>query len=308
MQEIINILPEHIKVGVCHVINKNKRSLEEIRLRLLQPVELIFQDKNVWLDEVVFKEQDSMYFLSQLSEHSLYRMEHELQAGYITIRGGHRIGLAGKVILKHKKVVQLQSISYYNIRVAKEITDVAKDLIPYLVNNQSYQNTLLIGPPNSGKTTIIRDLARLISNGNNQLKRKKVAIIDERSEIAACIDGVPQLDVGKSTDVMDACPKETGMMMMIRSMSPDVIILDEIGRTEDVQAINEAILSGVTIVSTIHGFSYADIEKRPSMQALLQANVFTRIIILQPKLKGKTEVNIVNGNGENILVYEFSKC
>lgn len=308
MQQIIDILPEHIKVGVYHGIKTNHSSIEEIRLRLQQPVELIFQHKSEWLEEIVFKEEDSIYLLNQLSEHSLYRMEHELQEGYITIRGGHRVGLAGKVMLKNNQIVQLQRITFYNIRVAKEVLDVSTRFIPYIVSKEAYQNTLLIGPPNSGKTTIIRDLARLISDGNNVMDRKKVAVIDERSEIAACIDGVPQLNVGKSTDVMDACPKEKGMMMMIRSMSPDVIILDEIGKSEDVQAINEAILSGVTIVCTIHGFSYTDIIKRPSLKTLLKAGAFTRIIILYPKSYAQTEVNILDGDGEKLLTYVFEKC
>lgn len=308
MQQIIYILPEHIKEGIIHLIEHKRTSLEEIRLRLQQPVELIFQHENIWMEDYIFNEQDSRYLLSQLTEHSLYRMEHELQEGYITIRGGHRVGLSGKVIVKSEHHIQLQQITYYNIRVAKEIIDVARPFIPYLLDNQRYQNTLLIGPPNTGKTTMIRDLARLMSDGNDWMKRKKVAIVDERSEIAAAIDGVPQHNVGKSTDVMDACPKAVGMMMMIRSMSPDVIIVDEIGRDEDVRAINEAILSGVTIICTIHGDSYTEVKNRPSMKKLFEADIFTRIITLPEIAYDQRNGNILDSKGKELITNRIEKC
>src|SRR5699024_10761642 len=131
--------------------------------------------------------------------HSLYRMEQELQEGYITIHSGHRVGLSGKVVIKNEQQIQLQQITYHNIHVAKEMTYIATTFIPYLLGNQRYKNTLLIGPPNTGKTTMIRDLARLISDGNECMERRKVGIVDERSEIAASIKGVPQHNVGKST-------------------------------------------------------------------------------------------------------------
>ena len=308
MQQILNILPEHIKEGVTHLIGHEESSLEEIRLRLLQPVELIFQDKNVWMERIIFSEQDSRYLLNQLTEHSLYRMEHELQEGYITIRGGHRVGLSGKVVIKNEQHIQLQQITYYNIRVAKEIIDVARPFIPYLLDNQHYQNTLLIGPPNTGKTTMIRDLARLISDGNEWMERRKVGIVDERSEIAAAINGVPQHNVGKSTDVMDACPKVIGMMMMIRSMSPDILIVDEIGKEEDVRAINEAILSGVTIICTIHGNSYEEVKNRLSMKQLFETNIFTRIITLSEIAYDEWKGKILDGKGNELTVNGIERC
>lgn len=308
MQQILYILPEHIKEAITQMIGHEESSLEEIRLRLLQPVELIFEDKNVWMESSVFSEQDSRYLLNQLTEHSLYRMEHELQEGYITIRGGHRVGLSGKVVIKNEQQIQLQQITYYNIRVAKEMTDVARPFIPYLLDNQRYQNTLLIGPPNTGKTTMIRDLARLISDGNEWMERRKVGIVDERSEIAAAINGVPQHNVGKSTDVMDACPKVIGMMMMIRSMSPDILIVDEIGKDEDVRAINEAILSGVTIICTIHGDSYEEVKNRLSMKRLFEMNIFTRIITLSETAYDERKGKILDGKGNELIINGIERC
>src|SRR5699024_406472 len=146
------------------------------------------------------------FMINQLSDYSLYRMEDELREGYITIEGGHRVGLAGKVNTLHGNVKAIQHITFLNIRIAKENIGVAKPVIPYIYSN-NYYNTLLIGPPLTGKTTLLRDLTRLISSGWKNVSPRKVGVIDERSEIGASIKGVPQHNLGLRTDVLDACPK-----------------------------------------------------------------------------------------------------
>lgn len=281
MEEILRMFSEGIQTQLNGQIRKRWPSLQEIRIRLGQPVELIFNDNVEWINSVKPTRKDMMYIINQLSEFSLYRMEEELREGYITIEGGHRVGLAGKVNTRHGTVKALQYITFMNIRIAKEKIGAAEFIMPYLHDNQQYMNTLFIGAPLMGKTTLIRDVTRIMSSGWRGVEAKKIGVVDERSEIGASLKGGPQHELGRRTDVLDACPKAEGMMMLIRSMSPEVIIVDEIGSEEDVQALLEAINAGVTVICTIHGQSLDELKKRPSVQPLFYHKVFKRMILLE---------------------------
>lgn len=280
MNEILRLFPPHIGHVINESVANNWGKLQEIRLRLHSPIELNYTDKIEWLTHVSFTIDVRNFVLNQLSEHSLYRLETELQEGFITISGGHRVGLAGKVTTLGRTVKGLQWITSFNIRIAQQIKNIAEPLIDYLLVDNEYAHTLLIGAPQSGKTTLLRELIRMISTGSNVQMAKKVAIIDERSEIASAKNGVPQFDIGNRTDVMDACPKAIGMMMMIRSMSPEVIVVDEIGKEEDVQALLDVFHAGVTIICTVHGSSLADVSKRLSLRPLFSEAMFKRYILL----------------------------
>lgn len=282
--EIVRLFPKEMGRSIVKSIGNYWSQLEEIRLRLNKPVELIFTENVKWINDTFLTEQSSIYILNQISDYSLYRMETELREGYVTIEGGHRIGLAGEVTTKNGLVQQIQFVTFFNIRIAKEIFNVASSVIPYLVEDGLFHNTMIIGPPQTGKTSLIRDLARLISNGTHFSHPKKVSIIDERSEIAASLNGIPQHDIGLRTDVMDACPKTLGMMMMIRSMSPDVLIVDEIGKKEDVNALLEAVYAGVNVVCTLHGHSIKKVKNRPSISHLFKEQIFKRLVILKRDL------------------------
>lgn len=279
MEEILRLFPELIKQSIQIKVADRWSSLQEIRFRLSQPIELVFDECVEWIHHLKPTRQDSNFVLNQLSEFSLYRMEDELREGYITIEGGHRVGLAGKVNTRGGHVKAIKYITFLNIRIAKENIGAALPILPYIYD-QTYRNTLLIGPPQTGKTTLIRDLARMIASGWKHVTPKKVGIIDERSEIAASINGVPQHDVGLRSDVMDACPKAEGMMMLIRSMSPDVIVVDEIGSNRDIDALMEAIHAGVIVICTIHGQTVSELKKRPSLQPIFQQGIFQRIVVL----------------------------
>ncbi|UJL44819.1 stage III sporulation protein AA [Virgibacillus sp. NKC19-16] len=300
MEEILKLFPAEMRQAINAKITDKWQSLQEIRFRLHHPVELIFDRGTEWVAETRPTKQDSIFIVNQLSEFSLYRMEDELREGYITIEGGHRVGLAGKVNTINGNVKAIQYITFFNIRIAKEEIGAALPVIPYM-HHKTYLNTLFVGPPQTGKTTLIRDVARLIATGWRNISPQKVGVIDERSEIGACIKGVPQHDLGLRTDVMDACPKAEGMMMMIRSMSPDVLVIDEIGSRKDVEALMEAINAGVIVICTIHGDTLEDLKKRPSLQPLFEQKVFSRIVLLEKHNHPGHIRQIYNKEGKNIL-------
>ncbi|KKE80655.1 MULTISPECIES: stage III sporulation protein AA [Bacillaceae] len=300
MEEILRLFPNEMRQVIETKIGNRWDFLQEIRIRLFQPIEFIFDRQIEWITHVKPSKHDGVYIVNQLSEFSLYRMTDELREGYITIEGGHRVGIAGRVNTIGGSVKALQYITFFNIRIAKQKIGVANAIIPYIFK-EKYLNTLLVGAPQTGKTTLIRDTTRLISSGWGKVPAQKVGVIDERSEIAASINGIPQLDLGTRTDVMDACPKAEGMMMMIRSMSPDVLVVDEIGSADDINALIEAINTGVTVICTIHGQSLIELKKRPSLDILFQHKVFERFLFLEKTGQPSVLKKVYDQNEKEIL-------
>ncbi|MED1205167.1 stage III sporulation protein AA [Heyndrickxia acidicola] len=280
MDNILAILPHSISEMIHRLPDNNLEKLEEVRLRINRPIELMAGGNSFFLPYRL-QEKDAEQFLDKLANYSFYTLEEELKKGYITVEGGHRVGLAGKVILEEGHVKAIRNVSSFNIRIAREKIGAALPLVPQLFKSR-WRHTMIIGAPQTGKTTVLRDLARIVSSGipEKKIPPLKVGIVDERSEIAGCVRGVPQLHFGPRLDVLDACPKAEGMMMLIRSMSPDVLIVDEIGREEDSQAIMEAVNAGVTLIMTTHGHSYEDLHKRPILRKIIQESVFERFIEL----------------------------
>lgn len=295
-KEIIALFPARFQTCLGNFFKKNWRNIEEIRVRINRPLEIVTHTNFLILEKMIPNEADGQFVLNQLSGFSRYKFEEELKTGYITTIGGHRVGIVGRAVLEKGSIKQIQAISSFNIRIASEKKGVANPIIKHLKKNQRYYNTLIIGPPQSGKTTLLRDLARLIGSGWGQTEARKVGIVDERSEIAASKNGIPNFDVGVRTDVLDHCPKTEGMMLMIRSMSPEMLIVDEIGSKDDLEAIREAIRSGVNLVCSLHSDSYQSVKKRPHFSDLINGNYFERYVILD---KNKA-ITILNQEGINI--------
>lgn len=300
MKEIIEMLPESISYQIKLLHPKSMSRIEEIRIRIMKRVEVIIAGKPIYLSyEVTY--DDTINLLNELSNYSIYTLEEELRKGYITVKGGHRVGLSGRVITENGRVKAIRDVTSFNIRIAKERIGISERYIPYLYD-RNWLNTLIIGPPQTGKTTLLRDFARVISTGYKQIEAKKVCIVDERSEIAGCVQGVPQHQFGERVDVLDACPKAEGMMMMIRSMSPDVLIVDEIGTKEDAVAVMEAVHAGVQLLVSVHGHHASELKNRPSLKMLFEAKVFDRFLELSRKDGPGTVQQILDQNGRDFTL------
>ena len=267
--------------------------LQEIRLRINAPLLIIYENREYFVtDEAKLVDNPSLAaFITKneiretmeyISNYSLYAFEEEIKQGFITINGGHRIGIAGKTILEQNSVKWIKHISFINIRLAHQVKGCAAPVLPYLINNNAggIYHTLIISPPRCGKTTILRDLIRMLSNGSEHQAGMSVGVVDERSEIAACYMGTPQNEVGIRTDVLDCCPKAKGMMMLIRSMSPQIIAVDEIGSAEDLEAIDYVIGCGCKLIATVHGSSIEDIQSKPVLGELVKKQLFERYVVM----------------------------
>lgn len=294
MKQIIPFLPPVIKkiISSCSPFMLDK--VQEIRLREERPLMLVWSKGDVMLNtggEAVKRKEDAyrvkkeelQQLLQTISNHSLYAFEDELRNGYLTVPGGHRIGLVGKAVLVDGRIKLQKYISGVNIRISREVIGAGEKVIHHLLGkNGCVHSTLIVSPPQCGKTTLLRDLVRLLSSGVDSygFSGVKVGLVDERSEIAACYEGVPQNDIGIRTDVIDGCPKVQGMMLLIRSMSPQVLATDEIGKIEDAAAMEEALSAGVSVITTAHGSSMKDYRERPGLKRLFENKVFKRVIFL----------------------------
>ena len=258
--EVLQVLPKKIIEIIEGKVDTKK--IQEIRIKVNKPVIINTANEELVLDYLVSKEE-LKYIITKISSYSLYAFEEEMRQGYITFRGGHRIGLAGQCVMENGRVKILRNISSINIRICKEVIGASNKIMPYISSFNKVYNTLIVSPPKCGKTTILRDIAKNISNGFSRinLKGKKVAIIDERSEIAACYNGVPQMNVGIRSDVLDNCLKTNGIIMAIRSLSPEVIICDEIGTMHEIEALSMAF----------------------NLKELIDENILERIIVLSCK-------------------------
>lgn len=273
-----------IKIGQLLKERLVNEHIYEIRIKAESPI-LIYSKYGENIINYCPTREELKNMMQKISNYSLYAYEEDIRQGFITIKGGHRIGIAGECVMENGKVKTIRNISSVNIRIANEIIGCSDKILPYIISKNRVYNTIIISPPKCGKTTILRDITRNISNGVESLHLygKKVTVIDERSEIGACHFGIPQNDLGMRTDILDNCLKREGMIMAIRSLSPEVLICDEIGTKGDIEALMMAFNSGVNIIVTIHGFTIEDLYKRLVFKELLDNKILERAVILSSR-------------------------
>ena len=289
-EEVWRILPRRIREKLGE---QDLEGIQEIRLRCGQPVSLKEENGQVRFIKSVLSSADMREAVSLLSGYSLYAFEEELRQGYLTLSGGHRVGFCGKAVMEEGRIRTLKQINGLNIRIAGEKKGWGEDFLPYMLEGERFYHTLIVSPPGCGKTTLLRELIRCLSE-----QKRTVGVVDERGEIAPLRDGVPQMDVGPCTDVLEGCSKAEGMVMLLRSMSPDIIAVDELGRKEDITAVYEVLHCGVGLIATVHGHSFRDVEQR--LGALVQKKIFERYIFLSGRKGAGTLETILDGNGKVI--------
>ncbi len=303
-----NALPRRIRGRGLEKEKLEKMNLQEIRLRCGQPLLLKGENGVRYLRQegvptessegcIRISKADIQETVSLLSAYSLYAFEEELRQGYLTIEGGHRVGFCGKAVLEGGEIRTLRQINALNIRIAREIKGCASKILPFLMEEGTFCHSLIVSPPGCGKTTLLRDIIRCLSSGEGG-RQLTVGVVDERGEIAPLWDGVPQMDLGPCADILEGCPKAGGMLLLLRSMSPDVIAADELGRAEDMRAAEEVLNAGVKLISTVHGRDMEDLQTRPYLRELVEKGIFERYVFLSRRRGTGTIEEIRNGSKE----------
>lgn len=277
--------PKHIKEALENNISEEEVNIiEEIRIRINLPIIVKLEEKEKIIDYKVSTE-DINYIFQKICENSIYAYQNQIANGFVTIKGGNRVGIVGTAVVQNGKVTNLNYVSGLNFRIAQEIIGCSNKIMPNIIRGETIYNTLIIAMPGMGKTTLLRDIIRNLSNGftdgNTKIKGQNISVIDERGEISATYRGGSQNDLGIRTDVLNDIPKAIGMKMAIRSMAPQIIAADEIGSVDDVNAIQYAICCGIKGIFTAHGNSVEDVKKNTELKSLIDNKIFEKFIIIK---------------------------
>ncbi len=274
------VLPGPLRDGLLALGEDRLEEAEEFRLRRGFPMTALLPEGERETNGPPVGEDELRQVVENATQCSAHTALDRVRQGFVTLRGGHRIGLCGSVTKKEGRIVTLRELSSLSVRVARSVPGLAKPLLPDLTEDGRFLSTLILAPPGAGKTTLLRDLVRALSDGEG-CPPHRVSVADERGEIAALWRGEPQLYVGRHTDVLDGCSKSEGLSILIRGMDPQVAAADELGGSEDVRAAEEAAGCGVAVLATAHGAGLEDLRRRPACRELLELGAFRRLVVLE---------------------------
>lgn len=304
-REVISIFPEMLR-NILQKMDLNTEELQEIRIRAGRPVLAVCGGRE-YISGGSIQIAQIGEILAYLSNYSLYAYESEVRQGFISLPGGHRVGITGRAVLEQGRLKTLTEISSLNIRFAHEKKGCADSLLPYLWEGDRLCHTLIISAPGQGKTTLLRDCIRQISNGCFSHEGLTIGVVDERSEIAGNFRGIPGNDLGLRTDVLEACSKAEGMMLLIRSMAPEVIAVDEVGSQAELEAMTFAMNCGCVLLATVHGTSMEELMRKPVLRQMIEGSMFDRYVFLESGKKPGQIRQVLDRDG-HVLSLERRRC
>ena len=283
-EQAAELLPARWQQAARRVPDFRKAQAEEFRLRAGRPMTLVTTEGELFVSDELPRQSVTQSDLEQLCDtvtgYSRYAASESMGKGYLVGRGGFRVGLCGTVVLRDGVGVNLRDISSASVRISRQAAGLCRDMTQLLPEGESFQSTLIAAPPGAGKTTLLREMVAALSNGSEERAPLRVGIVDERGELAGMYRGVPQLDVGFHTDVLDSCPKTLGIPMLMRSANPQVIAVDEITAEEDLAAMAAAANCGVALLATIHALDEEELQRKPLYPVLAASQVFRRLITI----------------------------
>lgn len=279
--QAVGVLPEPLRTWARNVDKATMARAEELRLRMGRPPTLVLPEGERPIPGACAVSGEELARLVELaSRWSLHTVLEQLRRGYLTIEGGHRLGLCGTAVMEGGQIQNLRELSSASLRIARQIPGVARPVAGQLRSDGRLNNTLILAPPGAGKTTLLRDLIRCLSDGETGTPLR-VAVADERGELAAMWQGCPQMDLGRHTDVLDGCAKAQAVPLLLRGMNPQVIAVDEITAQEDIAAMEQAVGCGVALLATAHGCGVQDLNRRPLYRRMLRRNIFHTLVAIR---------------------------